>query len=324
VKLYYNGVDIYHEVSLNYCVHEMYAERQADTLVIRFNDTKGTWSRWNPSDGDVIRFTEGAGDTGQMFLYSMKPENGFFTIRAMSMPKSGIVRKSKSWAGVRFLQLGNEIAENHGLTFQEYGCADQVYPYLRQENETDFALFSRLCTLEGCQMLIYDGKLLAYSEQYIEQQDAAGTLEVDENGNFAYQDNQSACFGSCEVTAGSFSGSFTAPDAENAAVLRAECIAEAQMRVPGLPLSGGRTVLMASSNAEAARFARGLLRNVNKYGRTGQFSKALLTGYAAASILRLKTGKAGAWDGPVFVYKVRNDFAGNKSTLYFRNLLEGY
>ena len=56
-----------------------------------------------------------------------------------------------------------------------------MYPYLKQENETDFALFSRLCTLEGCQMLIFDGKLLAYSEQYIEQQAVAGTLEVDEN-----------------------------------------------------------------------------------------------------------------------------------------------
>lgn len=324
MKLYYNGTDIYNDVSLNYCVHEMYAEKQADTLVLRFNDTKGIWSKWNPADGDVLRFTEGAGDTGKMFLHSMKPENGLFTIRAMAMPKSGATRKSKSWAGVRFLQLGSEIAANHGLTFQNYGCTDQMYPYLKQENETDFALFSRLCTLEGCQMLIFDGKLLAYSEQYIEQQAVAGTLEVDENGNFTYQDNRSACFGSCEVTAGSYSGTFTAPDAKNTAVLRAKCIAEAQLRAPGLPASGDRVALMSNSNAEAARFAKGLLRNANKYGHTGQFSKALLTGYAAASLLQLKTDKASAWDGPVFVYKVRHDFVGNKSTLYFRDLLEGY
>ena len=163
-----------------------------------------------------------------------------------------------------------------------------------------------------------------YSEQYIEQQAVAGTLEVDENGNFTYQDNRSACFGSCEVTAGNFSGTFSAPDAKNAAVLRAKCIAEAQLRAPGLPASGDRVTLMSNSNAEAARFAKGLLRNANKYGHTGQFSKALLTGYAAASLLQLKTEKASAWNGPVFVYKVRHDFVGNKSTLYFRDLLEGY
>lgn len=306
MNLYYNGTDIYNDVSVNYCVHEMFAEKQADTLVIRFNDTKGIWSKWNPADGDVIRFTEGASDTGKMFIHSMKPENGLFTIRAMSMPKSGTTKKSKSWEGVRFLQLANEIAGNHGLTFENYGCEDQVYPYLKQENETDFALFSRLCTLEGCQMLIYDGKLLAYKEQYIESQTPAGTLEVDENGNFTYNDDRVSCYGSCEISSGSYSGKFEAPGATNTAVLRPD------------------KAIPVTSNAEAARFAKGLLRNANKYGHTGQFSKALLTGYAAASLLKLSTKKASAWDGTVFVYKVRHDFVGNKSTLYFREPLEGY
>ena len=39
MNFYYNGTDIYNDVSVNYCVHEMFAEKQADTLVIRFNDT---------------------------------------------------------------------------------------------------------------------------------------------------------------------------------------------------------------------------------------------------------------------------------------------
>lgn len=155
-------------------------------------------------------------------------------------------------------------------------------------------------------MLIYDGKLLAYNEQYIEGQTPAGDLEVDENGNFIYHDNRAACYGSCVIESGSFSGSFTAPNATSSTVLR-----PAQR-------------IQVNSNAEAARFAKGLLRNANKYGHTGQFSKALLTGYAAASLLQLKTPKASAWDGPVFVYKVRHDFVGNKSTLYFRDMLEGY
>ncbi len=324
MNFFYNGTDIYADVSVNYCVHEMFAEKQADTLVIRFNDTKGVWSKWNPADGDVVQFKEGASDTGKMFIHSMKPENGLFTIRAMSMPKSGATKKSKSWEGVRFLQIANEVAENHGLTFQNYGCEDQVYPYLRQQNETDFALFSRLCTLEGCQMLIFDGKLLAYNEQYIEQQEIAGTLEVDENGNFTYQDNRSNCYGSCEIATGNFSGKFQAPGATSSAILRPATIAEAEMRAPGLPTSRNTVPIQATSNSEATRFAKGLLRNANKYGHTGQFSKALLTGYAAASLLQLKTNKASAWDGPVFVYKARHDFVGNKSTLYFRDLVEGF
>ena len=155
-------------------------------------------------------------------------------------------------------------------------------------------------------MLIYDGKLLAYNEQYIEKQPPAGTLEVDENGQFSYEDNRARCYGSCEISSGSFSGKFTAPGAVNTAVLRPE------KQIP------------VTSNAEAARFAKGLLRNANKYGHTGHFSKSLLLGYAAASLLKLNTKKASAWNGTVFVYKVRHDFVGNKSTLYFRDILEGY
>lgn len=31
MNLYYNGVDIYGDVSVNYCVHEMFAEKQLVT-----------------------------------------------------------------------------------------------------------------------------------------------------------------------------------------------------------------------------------------------------------------------------------------------------
>ena len=305
MNLYYNNVDIYGDVSVNYCIYEMFAEKQSDGLVLRFNDVKGSWSKWNPSEGDIIRFKEGASDTGKMFIHSMKSENGFFTIRALSMPLSGKTRKSKSWEGVRFLQIANEIAAAHGLTFQNYGCTDQVYPYLVQDNETDFALFSRLCMLEGCQMLIYDGKLLAYNEAYIESRAATGKLEVDQNGQFSYHDNRAACFGSCVISCGEYSGNFKAPGTYSSAILHQDNI-------------------RVSNNGEAARFAKGLLRNANKYGRTGHFSRSLLPGYAAASLINLETVKASAWNGKVFIYKVRHDFVGNKSTLYFRDLLEGY
>ena len=89
MNLYYNGVDIYGDVSVNYCVHEMFAEKQADTLVIRFNDTKGTWSKWQPAEGDTVQFKEGASDTGKMFVHSMKPVK-----RAFYDPKPCPCRKA--------------------------------------------------------------------------------------------------------------------------------------------------------------------------------------------------------------------------------------
>ena len=41
MKLYYEGVDIAENVSLNRCEHETFAEGRSDQLLLRFNDAAG-------------------------------------------------------------------------------------------------------------------------------------------------------------------------------------------------------------------------------------------------------------------------------------------
>lgn len=302
MNIYYNGVDIYGDISLNYAVHEMFAEKQADSLVLRFNDSNGVWSEWEPAEGDEIQLKEGYADTGIMYVHRMTPENGFFTVRALSIPLSAKTKNSNSWEGVRLLQLGEQIAEAHGLGFSAYGVTDQVYPYIAQDNEGDLAFLSRLAMLEGCQLIVYDGSLILYDEAALEAVPPTGELEVGENGVFAYYNNRSKCYGSCEVASGSYSGSADAED-DFDNVLRPAGI-------------------RATSDGEAERFAAGLLRNANKYAYTGRFTKALQTELAAASIFELSTPKASMCNGTVFAYEVRHDYVRNASTIYFRKLLE--
>lgn len=306
MKLIINGVDIFSQVSVRYCVHEMFAADRADILTVRFNDPASVWNKWNPAPGSVISFENGAAKTGKLFIHSTRPENGVYTVRAMSMPTSGKNKTSKSWAGVHFLQIANEIAAKHGLEFQNYGCTDQLYKYIAQENETDFAFFWRLCMLEGYQMIVYDGKLIAYNEQYIERQTPAATLEIGEDGVFTYEDRSDNAFGSAIVASGNFSGTFKAPGAKSDKILKPEA------------------AIKVTSNAEATRFARGLLRAANKGLVCGSFARELMPGYAAASLIRLNTKKAEAWNGKIFVTAVRHDHVRNKSTIFFRKPLEGY
>ena len=306
MKLIYKNTDIYRDVSINYCVHEMYAEKQSDSLVVRFNDPKGIWSKWNPRIGEEIEFEKESSKTGKMFIHSLKPENGLFTVRAMAIPVSGKVRQSRSWEAIRFFKIANEIAAAHGLIFKNYGCTDFLYPYLSQNNETDFAFFYNLCIREGCQMIIYDTNLIAYNEQYLESQPSAGSMEVGIDGVFTYNDTSSQSYGSAEIASGSYSGRFAAPNTKNMRILRPEI------------------KIQFTSNSEAARFAKGFLRNENKNEKTGIYSKSLMLGYAAASKTRLITTKASEWNGEVFITKVRHDYINNKSTIYFRKPLEGY
>ena len=59
VKLIYKGTDILKRVSVNQCVIEKYAELESDTLILRFNDVRGSWSQWSPEFGDEIKLIEG-------------------------------------------------------------------------------------------------------------------------------------------------------------------------------------------------------------------------------------------------------------------------
>ena len=189
MNIYYNGVDIYGDISLNYAVHEMFAEKQADSLVLRFNDPNGVWSEWEPAEGDEIQLKEGYADTGIMYVHRMTPENGFFTVRALSIPLSAKTKNSNSWEGVRLLQLGEQIAEAHGLGFSAYGVTDQVYPYIAQDNEGDLAFLSRLAMLEGCQLIVYDGSLILYDEAALEAVPPTGELEVGDEVVYAEFDD---------------------------------------------------------------------------------------------------------------------------------------
>lgn len=322
MNIVYNGIDIYDDTDLIYCVYETYSERQADTLTLRFKDENGAWSRWNPQTDDKVQLIEGSCDTGIMFTHSTASENDVFTIRSLSLPQSKSMAMTQAWEGVRLLQIGNLIAQKHGLTFKNFGCKDQVYPYLKQENENDFSFYSGLCTLEGFQMIVYNEQLIVYDETEKDSGMPEYSLDIIDNNAFVYN-KMSSKYRCCEVSAGGYCGKYDIGDT-GGLILRPNSISDAEVRVPGLMLSKKRANIQCTSNSEASRFAKGLLRSVNKYSYIGRFTTDLMTGYAAASVISITNTLANLQNEPVFIYKVRHDFVNAKSTFYFRKVLEGY
>lgn len=176
MKIIYEGTDIYPEISVHRCYHDMYADKQSDELLLKLNDTRELWDRWSPKKGDTIAVEDGAAKTGKMFVESVVPESGLITLRAYSAPQSTKDKRSKSWERVKFLQLIQEIAGRHGLTVETYGITDQTYDYVEQNNLPDFAFLQARCTLEGAAFLVYDGKLVVYDEAYMEGQQPVDTI----------------------------------------------------------------------------------------------------------------------------------------------------
>lgn len=297
IKLFYNNVDIYNSVSVCYLVHEMHAEKLADSLTIRLNDTNGIWSDWKPAVGDKLRLQCDSDDTGVMYLTSVNAENGVFTLRSLSYPVTDKIKKSRNWDGLGFLKLIAQIASEQNLSYKCYGVQEQIYKSLSQNDETNLEFLARLCRYEGCAFTIYNNTIVVYDEAYIESQDAEN-LVIGENGVFRYSSDIEE-YTACTVVNGKITGTYGT----------------------GTAL---KTFAPATSNGEAERFAKGILRNCNKDKITGRITKSLCTQYSAASILKLDTQKASFWNRKVFVTKVRHDFLMNRSDIYFRGLLEGY
>lgn len=305
IQITYNGVDITESVSVNRCYHDMYAADQSDTLHLRMNDTSNLWDSWGPSDGDEIRVDYGTINTGTMFITSVVPRNGLFDIVAQSAPRSGYEAQHKAWQQVRLLQLGEEIAQRNGLAFSSYGVTDRLYAYILQDGQGDFAFLHNRAKMEGCAFLVYDKRLVMYSEAYMENLSPAEVLEIPPQGQYKYIDRSADLYGSCVVEGGSFTGRFSV-DNGSARVYRPKALGSI----------GGA--------AEAERFAAGLLRAVNKECYGGFVYADVLTGYAAASVVQLDNPRAPSWDGTVFLHHIRNNYGTGTSKIFFRRLLEGY
>ena len=203
------------------------------------------------------------------------------------------------------MQIGEEIAKRNGLSFVSYGVEDRLYSYILQTNESDFAFLNRRARLEGCSFLVYDKTLVLYSESYMEAVAPTETLEVTMDGDYKYHDYRFYLYGACVVESGMYTGEF---DANNGAVRKYR----------------PKNIGTVGSNQEAARFAKNLLRHINKDCYSGYIRSHILSGYAAASTIVLSNERAPSWNGTVFIDHIRNDYSNGKSKIFFRRPLEGY
>ena len=303
IRLSYNGVDITEQVSINRCWHDMYASGQSDTLQIRLNDAESIWDQWSPAVGDEIRVDFDTISTGAMFIARVIPRNGTYDIMAQSAPASGFEIQNKAWQKIRLLQLGEQIAKRNGLSFVSYGVEDKLYSYIQQTEESDFVFLNRRARLEGCAFLVYNKTLVLYSESYMEAIAPSETLIVGSDGEYQYNDRGFGMYGSCIVEGGMYSGEFVAGSGR-------------KYRATNVGNIG--------SSQEAQRFAKNLLRYVNKNCYSGFVRAHILPGYAAASTVTLSNERATSWNGTVFLDHIRNDYGAGKSKIFFRRLLEGY
>ncbi len=299
LKVFYNGVNITNDISINSCIHDMFACSTADTLTLKFNDINKVWDSWKPQNEDIISIVCGVAKSGAMYIDSVVPENGLMTLRATSIPPTAKTVNNKSWENVRLLQLAKEIADRHGLGFESYGVEDRVYSYVRQENKPDFEFLQQRCELESLAFLVYDKKLVLYSEEYLEKQKPVKTITIDTDKDFTYTNNAQKGYGKITVKNGNLTGTYKSSNG----------------------LSKVKEIIIqtyVSGQEEANRFAKGILRQENKNLATGIFKDAIMREFSAGSIMGIKTVGANSWNGNAFISHIRQDYIKSTSKVFFR------
>ena len=303
-KVIYEGADIYPDISMGRCWDDMRGWGGMDALTVDFGDTRNLWVSWNPAEGDSIEIRDGAARTGKMLVSTVKPQSSRITIRAYPAPQSARVRRCQSWERVRLFQLLGDVAGRNGLSYETYGLENYEYDYVEQDNETDLAFLDRRLAYEGAAMIVYDGKLVAYSGAWLESQATTDTMRVTPGVDYEFVDDSARSYGACTVTDGSTTSTFMAGD--------------------------GKTLLKVisdriSSQAEADRFAKGLLRSENReQTRMVVTTDSMLRGWAPGTVVDLDATAARAWNGKAIVYRMRQDYYDARCKVWLARPLGGY
>ncbi len=299
--VYFNDKDITSSIAVSSCVYDQHAEGEADSLQIIFADTKKEWEKWKPNpQGDFVRITDGALDSGKMYLDTLKPESGKFKLQAYSTPKTAFSTKSRSFKDANLQQIARKIASEHNLTAKAYGVPEVKMKYIQQKGQNDLAFLHSICKQHGVSFIIYNGDICLYSQKYIEGMDAVRTITPASTDHYEVKDDKQAAVATVELRNGTFTGRATDASIKTGKVHR-------------------ETVKAAWANeSDANAAAKAKLRELNKGSKTAMLTMSTQRGLAAGSVINLLcTG----WAGKAMIYRIRHNLQKKTSDIWVRDIL---
>lgn len=319
LKLYIEGKDMTPEVGIVQAVYDSYADDYIDTLVISLQDKSGIWSLWRPRTGEKIELQLDTLKTGLLYIHKVKATNGLYHITARSIPPYKNGAQKSEWEQVSFLQLAQTIASRLDLSLETYGGDNPCYKRIAQEDESNTSFLQRMCKQEGRSMLIFNGKLIIYDPTTLEAKGATQSFEFTGKGDFNFFEREGERVGAVRVidTQKKINGPLNMEKEEILFELN-EKITIDETITSGVGKILTYSNLKPSDAIEARRWASGLLKSANRTLKTGYFKLSLQLGLMAGSVIHIKNDRASAWNGPVFLYRVKHNFKSEVSTLYFR------
>lgn len=152
MEIYYQGTDITDVAQVRACTVRDTCGAKCDGLEISLEDAE-SWMRWQPQTDDEIRVALDGYNSGTMYVNTVWPEDGEYTILASALPCVARRREYRTYAGKTVEAIVRECANNSNMGYALYGGdGNTVIPYIRQENESAAAFLDRLAAAEGAKL----------------------------------------------------------------------------------------------------------------------------------------------------------------------------
>lgn len=295
MKIIYQGKDISRFVRVRSCVVRDSSGERCDSLKIQFENA-GAWYRWGPEEDDQIRVTHNDYDSGILYLNSIIPEDGKYSILATSLPCKARRKENRSFSGKTVEDIVRTCAMSSGMDFALYGIdGTAVIPYILQEDESAAAFLNRFLTLEGAVLKCVNGKYAAIGILYAQRQKAGQKLEI---------------------TAKQRSSDYQRSGETVKALTIRTPYASATATDIAVPTGHSRIVrndLPARNSIQAGRWARGTLLDINRKCESIRVGSRFNSGFTAMTRVDI-TGGTDA-DGEWLIKEAEHDFINLTSTV---------
>lgn len=302
MKLIYQGKDIYDSILLKECVYESYCANHVNSLRLVVDDPDYKFEKYGIKPGEEIKVEKDNIKTGTLYINQIRPSGTSYELYCESVKKEYLCARShKIWKNIMFKQIVKDMASLLKLSAEFHGVKDQKYKEIEQKSERDLVLVARLAILESCVVICRDKKMIVASEPYLEKMKPDYDLEID--SEYVTVDNVQP-LKQCKVVSKDISGKYIANEG-----------------------SGTMTIssIIPSTKGEADRFAKGLLRKVNKNAHTGIIeTDELKSNISGGSIVNVVTDDHPDIEGNCIVARVRHDLVNDASKIWLRKCLKGY
>lgn len=298
-RVIYEGADITEDIELSMLSVTDNCGETPDGIDMIVADADDQWSLWRPQRGHSLEIGHDGYTSGAMKIDALEQGRGQLTLGCLSVPAARRTPHTQTWENASMREVTAELAARYGLVPEYHSVCAPPCSRIDQVGKGDFAFLAERWRLEGCSIKVIAPRLVVYDDRAFE---GASPVKVIFREQFF---DEPRFYTGGELWAG--------------CVVRSGAVAGAcfDASVPDGPV---RTVTgyAAASQGEAERFAKNILRSINKKECCGSFPVALDVTIAAGNTVEVRG--TGMSDGVYFIEEICHHFTEEISDVKVRQV----